>query len=113
MQIFDDKGKVLSTITQPVIGGACEPPCNDAPFFGFYDPKGRIASVVINPNELGIKLGWNQVSLVDQPQLSFAGTPGQANCHGQSIAALAGLYGGLDGAAQSWVFPVYRRCKKA
>lgn len=29
----------------------------------------------------------------------FAGTPGKANCHGQSVAALARQYGGLNGAA--------------
>jgi hypothetical protein len=48
----------------------------------------------------------NQVSLIDQPQLLFAGTPGQANCYDQSIATLAGLYGGiaLDGAAAALGF---------
>jgi hypothetical protein len=29
----------------------------------------------------------------------FAGTPGKANCHGQSVSALAQQYGGLNGAA--------------
>ena len=29
----------------------------------------------------------------------FAGTPGKANCHGQSVSALAKQYGGLNGAA--------------
>jgi hypothetical protein len=66
----------------------------DAAFFGFYDPQGRIASVAISPNTGG-GFAENQVSLIDQPH----GTPEQANCPGQSIATLAGLYGGLDGAA--------------
>jgi len=30
---------------------------------------------------------------------SFAGTPGKANCHGQSVSALARQYGGLNNAA--------------
>jgi hypothetical protein len=105
LQIFDDKGKLLSSITAPVIGGACLPPCNDAPFFGFYDPEGRIASLVIsNANDLNVKIGWNQISLIDEPALTFAGTPGQGNCYGQSIATLIGLYGGLNSAVAALGF---------
>jgi len=35
------------------------------------------------------------------PVASFAGTPGQANCHGKSVSALAKQYGGLDAAASA------------
>ena len=35
----------------------------------------------------------------------FPGTPGQANCHGQSVSALAQRYGGLDAAAATLGFP--------
>jgi hypothetical protein len=104
IQTFDDKGKVLSTLTQPVIGGACIPPCNDAPFFGFYDPAGRIASFVITPGDIGNLLAWNQLSLIDEPALSFAGMPGQANCRSQSVASLGGLYGNLANAAAALGF---------
>jgi hypothetical protein len=104
VQIFDAENKLLSSITQPAIGGARIPPCNNAAFFGFYDPKGRIASLVINPNDIGARFGWNQVSLIDEPQLSFAGTPGQKNCRSQSIATLRGLYGGLENAAAALGF---------
>jgi YVTN family beta-propeller protein len=34
-----------------------------------------------------------------QPSPTFAGTPGKANCHGQSVSALAQQYGGLNNAA--------------
>jgi len=34
-----------------------------------------------------------------QSPLRFAGTPGKANCHGQSVSALARQYGGLNNAA--------------
>jgi YVTN family beta-propeller protein len=34
-----------------------------------------------------------------QPRPTFAGTPGEANCHGQSVSALARQYGGLNNAA--------------
>jgi hypothetical protein len=112
VQILDSKGKLLSSITQPAIGGACSPPCNDAAFFGFYDPQGRIASVAISPNTGG-GFAENQVSLIDQQPLSFAGTPGQANCNGQSVAALAGLYGGLDGAAAALGFSNVSALQKA
>ena len=33
-----------------------------------------------------------------QPPPRFAGTPGYSNCYGQSVAALARQYGGLDAA---------------
>jgi probable HAF family extracellular repeat protein len=33
------------------------------------------------------------------PVPAFAGTPGKANCHGQSVSALAKQYGGLNSAA--------------
>jgi len=34
----------------------------------------------------------------------FAGTPGKANCHGQSVSALARQYGGLNSAAATLGF---------
>ncbi len=34
-----------------------------------------------------------------QPAARFAGTPGTPNCHGKSVSALAGQYGGLSAAA--------------
>jgi hypothetical protein len=34
----------------------------------------------------------------------FAGTPGKANCHGQSVSALAKQYGGLNKAAAALGF---------
>jgi hypothetical protein len=35
----------------------------------------------------------------------FAGTPGEANCHGQSVSALARQFGGLNNAAAALGFP--------
>jgi YVTN family beta-propeller protein len=40
-----------------------------------------------------------------QPAPKFAGTPGQANCHGQSVSALAKQYGGLNNAAAVLGYP--------
>jgi YVTN family beta-propeller protein len=39
-----------------------------------------------------------------QPAPRFAGTPGKANCHGQSVSALAKQYGGLNAAASALGF---------
>ena len=36
---------------------------------------------------------------------AFAGTHGKANCHGQSVSALARQFGGLDAAASALGFP--------
>jgi hypothetical protein len=35
----------------------------------------------------------------------FAGTPGQANCHGKSASALAQHFGGMDAAAAALHYP--------
>ena len=40
-----------------------------------------------------------------QPAPRFAGTPGKANCHGQSVSALALQYGGLNNAAAALGYP--------
>jgi hypothetical protein len=37
--------------------------------------------------------------------LTFAGTPGNSNCQGQSVSALAEQFGGLDAAAAALGFP--------
>jgi Beta-propeller repeat len=37
--------------------------------------------------------------------LAFAGTPGTANCQGQSVSALAREFGGLEAAAAALGFP--------
>jgi YVTN family beta-propeller protein len=39
-------------------------------------------------------------------QPRFAGTPGDANCHGKSISALARTFGGLNAAAIALGFPI-------
>ena len=42
---------------------------------------------------------------IDSLTAGFAGTPGFSNCHGQSVAALAQQYGGLDAAAKALAYP--------
>jgi 6-phosphogluconolactonase len=45
--------------------------------------------------------------------LTFAGTPGQPNCYGKSVSALAKKYGGLDAAAQALGYPSVQALKNA
>jgi hypothetical protein len=43
----------------------------------------------------------------------FAGTPGEANCHGQSVSALARQFGGLNNAAAALGFPLVQALQDA
>jgi hypothetical protein len=54
---------------------------------------GNTAIVGGNLDNDGVGAAWVFVQPV------FAGTPGKANCHGQSVSALARQYGGLNNAA--------------
>jgi hypothetical protein len=60
---------------------------------------GSSAIVGGNADDGGVGAAW----VFAQPV--FAGTPGKANCHGQSVSALARQYGGLNGAAAALGFP--------
>jgi probable HAF family extracellular repeat protein len=44
------------------------------------------------------------IGFLATPQPVFAGTPGKANCHGQSVSALARKYSGLNSAAAALGF---------
>jgi hypothetical protein len=44
---------------------------------------------------------------------AFAGQPGTANCHGQSVAAVARQFGGLKGAAAALGFPSVQALQEA
>jgi hypothetical protein len=51
-----------------------------------------------NPN-----VGWDNLRFTVAPP--FAGTPGEPNCHGESVSALAQQFGDLDTAAAALGFP--------
>jgi hypothetical protein len=66
-------------------------------------------------NQIYVPLGANTafpdcltgcIAVFFRPSLiqPFAGTPGQSNCHGVSVSALAGKYGGLNAAAAALGF---------
>jgi YVTN family beta-propeller protein len=48
-----------------------------------------------------------------QPAPRFAGTPGHSNCHGQSVAALARQFGGLNAAATALAFSSVKALQNA
>ena len=49
-------------------------------------------------------VGSEPIGIAIQSALRFAGTPGQANCFGQSVAALVTQFGGLNAAAAALGF---------
>jgi uncharacterized repeat protein (TIGR03803 family) len=51
--------------------------------------------------------------VTDSGFIIFAGTPGKPNCFGQSVAALARQYGGLNAAAEALGYPSVRALQKA
>jgi hypothetical protein len=53
----------------------------------------------------GLSDDSNGAAWVFAEPVVFAGTPGKANCHGQSVSALAKQYGGLNAAAAALGFP--------
>ena len=44
---------------------------------------------------------------------TFSGTPGRANCHGESVSGLAGEFGGFDAAASALGFPSVKALQDA
>ncbi len=52
-----------------------------------------------------IPVGSFPFAVAIQPGPRFAGTPGFSNCHGQSVAAVAQQFGGLNAAAVALGFP--------
>jgi hypothetical protein len=80
-----------------------------------FDPAGSIFTIPYSINDAGAITGYYSYAptnhelefhgfLVTQPAPIFAGTPGYSNCHGESVAALAGQYGGLNAAVAAFGF---------
>jgi YVTN family beta-propeller protein len=64
-----------------------------------------LISTATNTVTLAIPVGIGPTALSIQPTPRFSGTPDKANCHGQSVSALARQYGGLNNAAAALGFP--------
>ncbi len=48
-----------------------------------------------------------------QDTFTFAGQPGKANCHGNSVSALAKEFGGIDAAASALGYPSVKALQAA
>ena len=74
--------------------------------FGINDLGQIVGHFCASPNAIcGFDSSTVHGFLADPVQPLFAGTPGAANCHGQSVSALARKYGGLNGAATALGYP--------
>jgi YVTN family beta-propeller protein len=69
---------------------------SDANNVTVVDTATNVATAVVPVGTFPISVG-NFI----QPAARFAGAPGKANCHGQSVSALARQYGGLNSAASA------------
>jgi hypothetical protein len=80
-------------------------PCNGAPVaeFGW-----ALFNTFGNGNDNGYMDNFSIATVV-----TFAGTPGFSNCQGQSVAALAQQFGGLNAAAVALGFPSVQALQKA
>jgi YVTN family beta-propeller protein len=120
----DNTVSVVATATDTVVGFPI--PVGSGPYGVAVTPDGSKVYVVNS--------GDNTVSVIDTAtnmvvavlpvgntptafgvfiQPRFAGTPGERNCHGKSIAALAETFGGLNGAAIALGFPTLHALRTA
>jgi hypothetical protein len=90
---YDRNGKVVAIDTETDHGGTV------------WSVSGRGIHTVVwpgNPSEPG-GIALDNVTFTT-PEPIFAGTPGNPNCAGKSISALARQYGGLNAAAAALGF---------
>jgi hypothetical protein len=73
---------------------------------GIHDPGGGGGSFDAGKNKILVADIWpgNGEVIIMEVSPQFAGTPGKANCHIKSVAALVRQYGGLDAAAAALGF---------
>jgi YVTN family beta-propeller protein len=130
VNLIDGTVSVISTATDTVIGPAI--PVGSAPEGVAVTPDGSrvyVASLgvgtvsvistatntVIGPP---IPVGFEPVAFgvfiqPAQPAMTFAGTPGKANCYGKSVSALVRQYKGLNAAAAALGFPSVQALQNA
>ena len=87
----------------PSLSGFRLCPRKNVGFLPFWRPCGAAASAETR----------RVFEVTDSGFIIFAGTPGKPNCFGQSVAALARQYGGLNAAAEALGYPSVRALQKA
>ena len=130
--IIDTKGNLFGTTTGDLVnagtvfeiaktrGGNASTPTTLADFDGsdganpwgdlLADAKGTLFGTT---NVGGANNRGTVFEVTDSGFIIFAGTPGKPNCFGQSVAALARQYGGLNAAAEALGYPSVRALQKA
>jgi hypothetical protein len=78
-----------------------------APLFPSMNDRGAVVFEALFTD------GSEGIVLAQPTVMPFAGTPGQANCHGGSVAALTQLFGELDAAASALGFASVRELHDA
>ena len=86
--------------------------------FTTIDVPGAVFTVALGINNPGQIVGLYFDSsgghgFLATPKAAFAGTPGTANCHGESVSALARQFRGLRAAASALGFPSVRALQDA
>jgi hypothetical protein len=82
-------------LSHPIAGGFVSPGGGGGSFLG---PAGT-------DQILGTGMAGDGKVVINLVSPVFAGTPGKASCHGQSISALAKQFGGLNNAAAALNYP--------
>jgi YVTN family beta-propeller protein len=105
---------VIATATNTVVatiavgieasGVAVTPDSNKVYVVNTRDNTVSVIVTETNTVTATIPVGSNPVAFGVFIQPRFAGTPGKANCYGQSVSALARQFGGLDAAAAALGF---------
>jgi hypothetical protein len=96
----------LTTPIGPFTGNANIMNWNTAQCFPNLECIPPVADVVTDGGILVLTTAPNiSVTFAAVTAPVFAGTPGKANCHGQSVSALAQQYGGLNNAAVALGYP--------
>jgi hypothetical protein len=113
---FGPNFRITDTSFPVVIG---QDPAVNSVYMGDYD------QVVADNNFFYVTWGDNRLANpnfaahIHQPDvrfakfLVFAGTPGEANCHGKSVSALAQQFGGLNAAARDLGFSTVQALQDA
>ena len=123
---FDKTVSVIDTATNTVIGSPI--PVGNNPFGIAVTPDGSkvyvanegsntvsVIDTATNTVTAAIPVGNNPIAfgIFIQQAPRFAGTPGKANCFGQSVAALVRQFGGLNAAAAALGYPNMQALQRA
>jgi hypothetical protein len=110
----------------PIMVGTSSQPSPSSISFGLTDSAQTVFDSVALPLSLNVNSfdsrqggGYDSTTggsfsfTIDTLMQPFAGTPGEPNCHGQSVSALAKQYGDIDTAARILGYPSVKALQDA